>query len=84
MKLKKGRKVKIGVLRHHPRECVNGKWEPSWHEWVDSFETGMLHGWFTESNEDGSTVVGLVELEDGHFDTFAAARLKVDKEVEGV
>jgi hypothetical protein len=78
------RKVKIGVLRHVPREYVDGKWTSSRMDWEDTGKTGKLLGWFTESDKDGATVVGLVELEDGQFDTFAAARLKAVKEVGNV
>ncbi len=83
------KRVLIGTLKWHPRKIVTKAGystslmtpevsEPGYYEWIDTFKRGLLQGFFTEGDEDGTTVVGLVELDDGHFDTFAAACLKLE------
>jgi len=52
--------------------------EPAYYEWIDTGKRGLLQGFFTEGDAGDFTVIGLVELTDGSFDTFAATCIKLE------
>lgn len=57
-------------------------YKPPYYEWTQNdnlpHQSGILHGFFTESDTDGASVVGLVEHPDGTFDTYASICLKFE------